>query len=247
MSSHYSDEEVNQIAAAALDRYPQVSLHEFYRGFLWQGVGLPVAWSKRNALELQLKTALRSGNLASLRTAADDIHTWGFGSGIPSALDVSPGFWGDLQRALKAFQAASGGALLMCEKPLAGLLEHQRLGIAKVSKWVCFVDQSRYAIFDSRVSIALRSVTTADGQRAFPIVGRRPSGGRSAWPANSEVLSSPSRTARCYIDYLRVIETVSSAVSPQSPAQVEMALFMAGNVWPSGNPQLPPLQRGMWI
>ena len=33
------------------------------------------------------------------------------------------------------------------------------IGIASASKWVGFIDETRYAIYDSRVSLALRPLT----------------------------------------------------------------------------------------
>ncbi len=141
--------------------------------------------------------------------------------------------------------AALISALKSGHAPLSKLLSHNGLGIATVSKCVCFVNQTRFAIFDSRVSIALRNVTI-EGHRAFPVVGRRPSGGRIAWTSTPLLSVSPICTARAYIDYLQILGHLSNTIDGMNAAQIEMALFMAGDVWPSDGEVLKPLLRGIW-
>ncbi|HSI48940.1 MAG TPA: hypothetical protein VLA61_11760 [Ideonella sp.] len=127
---------------------------------------------------------------------------------------------------------------------MVDLLSLARLGIATVSKWICFVDQGRYGIFDARVSIALRYVAVGH-ERAFPIVGCRLIKGQRAFRNDTSVTSNPTRMVRAYLDYLEVLSGVAVQAA-MLPAEVEMALFMIGDVWADGHRTPAPLRRGMW-
>ena len=245
LSANYSQESISEIAASILEIYPTDQLQILYRTFCWQNIVLPEAQNKRNDLSAALITALKSGHATALRSAADNIHRWGFGRPISAAVRESLAFWSDLEAMLTVFAEMREDEIYQSVEPLSKLLSHNGLGIATVSKWVCFVNQTRFAIFDSRVSIALRNVTI-EGHRAFPVVGRRPSGGRLAWTATPLLSSCPIRTARAYIDYLQVVGRLTNTIGGMTAAQIEMALFMAGDVWPSECEVLKPLARGIW-
>jgi hypothetical protein len=245
LSVNYSQKSLVDIVASVFEIYSTEQLRSLYNTFRWQKIVLPAAETKRNDLSVSLVSALKSGHRADLESAANDIHVWGFGRSIPDSVRNSLSFWSNLGAALNAFSEKHDDEIYQCVEPLAKLLTHERVGIATASKWVCFVDQKRFAIFDSRVSIALRNVTI-DGHRAFPVVGRRPSGGRLAWATTPLLNASPIRTARAYIDYLKVVGNLSNIIGHLTPAQIEMALFMAGDVWPSEGEVLRPLLRGIW-
>lgn len=104
------------------------------------------------------------------------------------------------------------------------LLDLPGVGIATVSKWIALLDQDRNAIYDSRVSVALRNVCI-NGGRCFPIVPRRPSGNHSPWPSD-HVATKTMWTF--YVDYLAVMRCVGLEAGLK-PSQVEMALFMIGD------------------
>jgi hypothetical protein len=243
--TNYSEEALNEIAASILEIYSAEQLLILYRTFCWQNIVLPEAQNKRNDLSAELISALKSGHATALRSAAENIHHWGFGRPISVAVRESLKFWSDLEAMLAAFAENQDDEIYKCVEPLSKLLSHNGLGIATVSKWVCFVNQTRFAIFDSRVSIALRNVTF-EGHRAFPVVGRRSSGGRLAWTATPLLSSSPLRTARAYMVYLQIVGRLSNTIGGMTAAQIEMALFMAGDVWPSEGEVLKPLLRGIW-
>lgn len=242
--ANYSDESLSEIVASILENYSVEQLQLLYSTFCWQDTVLPEAETRRNNLSAELISSLKSGHASALRSAADNIHRWGFGRGISAAFGESLTFWSDLQATLTAFEGNKGADLLKCVAPLTRLLSHKGLGIATVSKWVCFVDQAKFAIFDSRVSISLRNVEIA-GHRAFPIVGRRRSGARLVWTASSQ-LGSPMRAARAYVDYLQVMGILGNMIRGMTVAQIEMALFMAGDVWRTEGDELKPLLSGMW-
>ncbi len=67
---------------------------------------------------------------------------------------------------------------------LTKFLKLYGIGMARSSKWLCFVDERRFCIYDSRVSYALSRIKY-NNRRVFPIIG-----GRSKNP------SCPSPTPR---------------------------------------------------
>lgn len=218
------------------------------RNSRWKQTVLPAGWHFRKSLANQLAAALATGSLAQLLVVADAIYEWGFGNRIPAAFRQDALFLPTLRRTLLAFRLAPPGNYATCVFPLEALLGINGLGIASVSKWICTVDQGLFAIYDSRVSIALLDVGLPCGCRAFPIVGRRPVSGLSAWPAASQVRNNPSRAARSCVDYTHVLAQSRRLHRRHYAARVEMALFLAGeDKWPATGARPRPLRRGMWI
>lgn len=126
---------------------------------------------------------------------------------------------------------------------LIALLEIKYLGIARVSKFVCFLDQDRYAIYDSRVSYALKDLTLDGAQRVFPFVGGRPVK-NSRYVLADVIASKPRHMTAVYIVFLHLLQRVAEKLNERggitdrplqqvvgqqwTPALLEMALFMAG-------------------
>ena len=226
-------------------------LHANLAAFEWNGEKLPEAWRSRKELE-QLVRCTPPDQLLSL---AETIYKWGFGRPMPKSRQDDPAF---LPAILQLFTTWSAEGDIADHKQrrissLARLLSVSRVGIAQASKWICFIDQSRYAIYDSRVSMALRDIAI-EGRRVFPIVARRPVRGEVAWSPDSASLD-PKRMAEHYWSYLTLISYVARK-TPHSiegrslyPAEVEMALFMIGDVWPDPNGRLPlrSVERGQMM
>lgn len=211
------------------------ALPAWYSSYLWQGDAAERAWLVRQELEANL---IATGfGLPALQA----IHRWGFNNASCPALD-NPGLLASLQACLHAFRF---GARDLQEAALADFLAFQKvvnagIGLARVSKWICFVDQARFAILDSRVSRALYPVSVEPGGRAFPVLG-----GRVAGASDAMAHWTPDRTARMYLDYLDVMQHVAVLQADMKPAQVEMALFMIGQTAIRG-PLTPGLRRAMW-
>ncbi|WP_374701974.1 hypothetical protein [Ideonella sp. B508-1] len=244
MSTYYTPTEIHAISQDVLRVYPAARIQREYLRFMWRGVGLPQARVTRDHLCSPLQSAVRSRSKKQLLDAANDIHDWGFGQPVPNLVLGASNFLPALLEVLAAFDGTTPAYTSMQESTLVALLSIPGLGIATVSKWICFMDQSRYGIFDSRVSIALRDVQLQD-VRAFPVMGRRPLVGKQAFSSDTQILSSSTRTARAYLDYLAVLSSVARAVRLDA-AEVEMALFMLGDVWADGQPPLRSLRRGSW-
>ena len=205
---------MNAIAEQIRTRYPTSNLEHHYRLFEWNGDPSDAAWAKRADLSGQLQTAVRSGDLDKLLVALQAIHDWGFPKKkrFPAAIqEQGPA----ILDALRAQQHSPR------EGDVASLLGIYGVGIATASKWVCFLDQTRYAIFDSRVSVALREVCV-DSKRCFPVL---PRDSKNAWP-NDYV--SKRKMARFYVLYLEALAALSPSTGFK-PAEIEMALFMIGD------------------
>jgi hypothetical protein len=218
MKQNYSSEQIAKLIEEFGKQFPTECIDTLQYSFWWRKQNFPAACETRKM---------------------------GFSRPIGQQINDCPQFWSDLNVALNSFKNASTENLADCVKPLVKLLGHKGIGMARASKWICFVDQNRYAIFDSRVSIAMRKLKL-DGCRAFPILPRKLKNGMQAWKPDYQVVTSSIRLARAYIDFLRVIAGAST-VSNRTPSQIEMALFMAGDVWRFESESLSSLPEKIWL
>jgi len=230
-----TDEQLDE----AIRDYDWQDLPKFRDRFEWGGKKGLDAIKERNELEASLLKAVATFNRCEIRYVAERIHKWGF-NGVPL-----PNSCGEpwLENLCALYSALSEPAPLDGTDAftlLIGALSFERIKLAKVSKWVCFLDQSRFAIFDSRVSLALRHLSIErDGMRCrlLPIVGRRnPTRG---WHGDN---LRPEGHARSYCLYLRIIHLALKsirAIEGWRSADVEMALFMKGDETPGDEVRLP--------
>lgn len=200
------------IADAVLNTYSKEVLKAAYEKFDWRGAGHETCWGKRVELSGKLNDALNERSQDNLINVLEKIQEWGLVGGLPQGVRDNAG---DVLKLLLAVRDD------LSHEVVADLLGFNGAKIATVSKWICLVDQREYAIFDSRVSVALRNVTLND-QRYFPIISRAIHG---AWPSDYRVRW---KMARYFIDYLACMREVASKVD-MVPARVEMALFMIGD------------------
>lgn len=219
---------INDIARqlAALDT------GRYYANFEWAGVGMPDAWKARERLEQLGKCAL-----VDPMRFADEVHKWGFRNApVKEAVRKNPHFEPALKNLLLTW---TQGGLSAESKPhklraLTEMLQIPLVGIATASKWICFLNQGSYAIYDSRVSLALREIVV-NGCRPFPIVSRRSLADKKAWRQDLGK-GQAKLMAEAYWAYLLTLESLATVdrrtVVPSLAANVEMALFMMGNVWP---------------
>lgn len=250
MPTHYTEEQITEIANDILKKYPEDLLFQKYREYSWEEMTNQnnESWNDR---ETRSKNLLQSLETTNFENEVQSIHEWGFDQPFsiqPEATQAN--FLITLRNALCQLRDANNPVNI--ENTLVTAIDYRGVGIATISKWFCFIDQERYSIFDSRVSIALREVNiTIEGDecRAFPIVGRRQGARPYAWLQTS---LSKARWIRSYIDYIRAIRRVSTLIKNDSlhlkVGQIEMALFMIGDVWPQTKEesQLPPIFRAMW-
>lgn len=230
-----NDTQVNTLAdhiIASLD------LQAWLGAFHWNQKALPEAWTERQALAL-------SGDADSAEHYSDLVHRWGFGGqAVRKVVRENVAFIPALQTLCRTW--SGNPRPWECAEAMEALiarLDIEYLGIARVSKFVCFLDQDRYAIYDSRVSYALKDLTLDGVHRVFPFVaGKQVAADR--YVLADLVTGTPRRIATSYVDFLRLmrrivdkLNAVAGITDPSlhpsvgrkwSPALLEMALFMAG-------------------
>lgn len=207
---------MNPVAQQLLDRYPAETLEQHCRAFEWKNQRFTTASNKRRELSNTLVTALKNASETGLVAALMDIHMWGLAGKFPPAIQNHK------KRIHAVLRTAKRGELQ--EKEIESLLDIPGIGIATASKWICLVDQDRFAIFDSRVSVALKDICV-DGKRSFPIVARRKSARHTPWPSDQV---TPERMASFYTHYTDTLAEVGAKVR-MKPSEIEMALFMIGD------------------
>lgn len=106
------------------------------------------------------------------------------------------------------------------------ILNISGVGIARSSKWICFIDQENYAIYDSRVSLALSKIINEKKKKPFFQVLKRRDLKTKKYPKGSS--RSKSLTVDDYFIFLKFINKVADDYK-MKPFEVEMSLFMMGD------------------
>ena len=106
------------------------------------------------------------------------------------------------------------------------ILNISGVGIARSSKWICFIDQENYAIYDSRVSLALSKIINEKKKKPFFQVLKRRDLKTKKYPKGSS--RSKSLTVDDYFIFLKFINKVADEYGIK-PYKVEMSLFMMGD------------------
>lgn len=226
-----------QIDQLADDLISQVDLPACLNGFEWDRQALQLAWASRQALADE-----RFGD--TVEQYAEQVHKWGFGASVRASVAQHAAYSPSMRTLCQTWseEPQPWGCPAAVESLIA-LLEIKYLGIARVSKFVCFLDQDRYAIYDSRVSYALKDLTLDGIQRVFPFVGGRPVK-NSRYVLADVIASKPRHMTAVYIVFLHLLQRVAEKLNERggitdrplqqvvgqqwTPALLEMALFMAG-------------------
>jgi hypothetical protein len=205
--------------------YSKEDLLTHFNNFTWGKKSFNESIGARFKLEKMTKEWIESNSEDGYEIILNEIYTWGFNKKTPPQSTLSANFktpFIDLMRTWSDEKSSSIKKINSLER----VLSFDRVGIATVSKWICFIDQSRYAIYDSRVSIALSPITLSSGKRALPIIGRR-STKTNKYPSQDAVVSNNKAMSEAYILYLDALQEMRTKVN-LTPNQIEMALFMIG-------------------
>lgn len=220
---------MDELASGILQKYPIEVLRNAYRRFAWPvrrraGTQHPTAAeheaavSKREEVGARLKGAIRAKCSEQLATALKEVHRWGLAGKTPNALHD--------KSILPILVAATSRSHLLQEGAVAQLLKLDGIGIATASKWLGLANKTNYAIYDSRVSVALRDLA-CDRGRYLPVVARRTTKTRKPWPADH---IQAEAMAEVYLHYCRALRDIRSAYEDMPPAHTEMGLFVLGDV-----------------
>ena len=174
-----------------------------------------------------MASAIAGGSIAAMVGAINEIQAWGFnGRKLQPSIKPDKTFLSELPKAFEIWSSDPSDSQNKIEA-LERLLSVKGLGIATISKWLCFTRPKQLAIYDSRVSIALRPIVT-NGQRIFPTVGRRNTKTRKYPPADYQSLKPEIMAARYHI-YTNMLACVVDNKELMTASDVEMALFMLGD------------------
>lgn len=149
-----------------LDIYCENEVRAALEHFRWKRDDRHKGWKRREGLSEALLEALRGGRNDELLGALRKIHRWGLPGRFPDSVETRIK---DVRSLLGRIQARE-----LVIEALTALLELDGVGIGTVSKWICFLDQSRYAIYDSRVSVALREMRDENNDRYLPVMPTSP-------------------------------------------------------------------------
>jgi hypothetical protein len=188
----------------------------------WLGQRGLAAKSRRRELEARMVGALGSCTPEHVLEAIANVYEWGYrGRSLPGIYRADP-LRKELLELLSIWSNPTEAGT-DAERALARILGHRSVGIATVSKFLCFIDQGRFAVLDSRVSLALMRVSI-DGLRRYPVFPRRST--RNG-PAVAGDHLQPDDVALTYKFYLRDLAELAR-LSGLSLCETEMALFQLG-------------------
>lgn len=207
------------VASSIISLFGAETIIQSYNQFEWQKTHFTEALQIRQKLEDKMKNALAKKDDNKIDEAINDIYYWGFRKRKPTTNDEE---WKGIARNLvkKYFEGSKKEKVEALNK----MLNEKGIGIATASKWICFCDQKIYAIYDSRVSLALRSIVSESKKRIFPIVARRSTKTRR-YPIGDAI--SVQEMVESYCLYLDTLEEMNKMIG-MSSAEIEMALFMLG-------------------
>lgn len=213
------------LASALLKQWSEKALFGYYESFNWNGESHADSIRDRENL-LQLGKSIPE-TADAVVLFFNDIRKWGFNnSPLPDSLIKNANF---KKISLELFLACKHGDDSDKSDAIAAMLAVKGLGIANVSKFVAMCDPVRGAIYDSRVSIALRCVSL-ESNNLFPVVGRRKTKRNIHVPASSltTLKKNRFRLTAIYLAYLSMLDQVRQRTKFKTNSQIEMALFMIG-------------------
>ena len=199
--------------------YPKRIIEEAIQSFEWP------SQLDRDEVSVELKQAWINHNsdVGRFKTAVDLVHMWGFGGKrMKEALFDDESFWSQLKDVLNSWDLNAPKRV----EALSGLLSFDGLGIATASKWICMLDQERFAIYDSRVSAALAGITD-NGKRIFPIVGRRSTKNKK-YPPQDYRAGKAHLILEDYQTFIFMLQSLQEHYEVDSVSELEKALFMLG-------------------
>jgi len=212
------------------------NLYDYSRSlmeFEWKSERMPAAWETRQAL--RPCTVIEDSRCAI--EYAQSVHRWGFNNtSIRKSVLNHDGFELCLFKLIREWQQSDDVLVKESTKTtLRALLGIPGVGLATATKWICFLDQKRYAIYDSRVSYALQNLIFDGTGRAFPYIGSRVSNGRRRDIVNGDAcVNNPDRAVITYLNYLAVIHRTAQLLTSVekkhdwSASLVECCLFVEG-------------------
>lgn len=216
--------EKNYLADALLTIYPEQVLNEWFTKFAWGNNSHEQSVATRQEL-IDLGRTL-SADENSVINFFNEVKKWGFNN-----QQISPELLNNRDfrtTCLSLFEAWRSSSESKKIETMSELMGFPGMGIANVSKFTAMTDPVFGAIYDSRVSIALRPLTY-EGKIFFPTVGRRKTQSKPHY--NASVMTQKKhrfRLAERYILFLQMLSEVQDRTQFDQNSKIEMCLFMIG-------------------
>jgi len=215
----------NQLGQALLSIYPESVLSEWFKKFAWGSCSHEESVKTRQEL-VDIGQAL-SNNEDHVVNFFNTVKRWGFNN-----QEIDSDLRGDADfrsSCLSLFEAWRGESNTKKIETMGNLMSFPGMGIANVSKFTAMTDPVFGAIYDSRVSIALRPITYKD-KVFFPTVGRRKTLSKPHY--NASVMTQKQnrfKLAERYLLFLQMLSHVCSQTGFARNSDIEMSLFMIGD------------------
>ena len=222
-------EELNCLATDLASEY---DFQRLLGEFEWDNEKMPAALETRQKLS-------RHDPINDSRSAlnyAQIIHQWGFGRSISNSVLLHVDFEPRLYQMVREWQSAKNVFnSTEASHTLKALLEVPGLGLATVTKWICFLDQGRFAIYDSRVSYAIRSLKLDASGRVFPLIASRTSHRRRGEVVRGDAcVGNADRAVNTYFNFLDLLDRTTQILNARAATKewtastLECCLFAAG-------------------
>ena len=228
-STLFSESDIDDISNQFYTLFPKSRLEEAYHNFFWGK-----AKTTAEAVKVRESVYEEFSSWTNLLNREPDayeqiqkVHKWGFGRNLDkrqSILLEDPYLLNFLVM-IETWKISQDPKKML--NTLETCLLTPYVKIARFSKWICFIDQSKFAIYDSRVSLALRTITLNE-KRIFPTLGAKSKGRPNHDFIGSNPKTAAKRIAASYMLFLDVLHTTINEYELSSVAQMEMALFMLG-------------------
>ena len=216
--------------------YSKEKVQEYFEKFEWQKKNVNESFEiRKNAAKKFQNWVTRLKNqskpdLIEAENMFNHVLEWGFGTknffNGKKYINNKQKKVGELKDFCKFINDWNKGNREEKRKSHLNILNISGVGIARSSKWICFIDQENYAIYDSRVSLALSKIINKKKEKPFFQVLKRRDLKTKKYPKGSS--RSKSLTVDDYFIFLKFINKVADEYGIK-PYEVEMSLFMMGD------------------
>lgn len=210
--------------------FPSLTIKQAYENFSWGDANTPQeAVATRSKAANDFSSWVTAGCPREIAIQKiDGVNKWGFnGQGLDKRQVIlyEEPYLSNFISMIQAWKECNDTEKM--QDTLATCLQTPYVKIARFSKWICFVDQNKFAIYDSRVSLALRQIKL-DDSRVFPTLGAKSKGRPNADFISANKIVAAEKVAEIYILYNNMLRALLPHYNLASVAELEMALFMLG-------------------
>lgn len=225
----FSEADINEISDQFYTIFPKSKLEQAYQNFTWgKATTTAEAVKARESVYAEFSSWTNSIDLKpNAYEQIQKVHKWGFGRNLDKreSILLDDPYLSNFLEMIETWKISQDPERMLNTLETCLLTPHVK--IARFSKWICFINQSQFAIYDSRVSLALRTISL-NQKRIFPTLGAKSKDRPNGDFIGSNPQTAAKRIAASYMLFLDVLHTTIKEYDLSSVAQMEMALFMLG-------------------